>query len=391
MTVFNQNVANGISETQSVYVSKIGDDTRSGLNPNLACLTIGAAITAASGLTPAADNIVTVKVLDAGTYTEDVSVPQYVVLAADEATIVGEITVAEDSTTRVKRIEPAAGDAVTKSAGTGRAHVVVHDAIVLTAASNGIVCNAGDIGIDIKQIILEDGTAVGGTSTSNIGGRVDYIEISGSGLALGGTASGCDINVDVVAIEGPVSGIGIVAESGVIVNARIGHINCLTAIDSQAGGEVYVECTRIDGVRVNGGGVLTVCTVQSGVPLYECTLTHASFTAALQSEAVACPNFPEDVYVLGGNCVLGTEFSGGGTTACDAELGDAGDPDGLMTSTDVFTGAGTGVKSNDGVEVGVHTEAAFSPTLTLTVDGAHTVADLDAGSITVQIPYIQQG
>ena len=118
------------------------------------------------------------------------------------------------------------------------------------------------------------------------------------------------------------------------------------------------------------------------------TLTHADFTAAAQNETVALTGFPAGVDVTSGRITLNTEMSGGGVSSCVAEVGDAADIKGLMEGTDVFTGAGTGHKEMDGTEAGRHTEAAFTPTLTLTVDAGHNVAGLTAGSIDVIITWM---
>ena len=80
--------------------------------------------------------------------------------------------------------------------------------------------------------------------------------------------------------------------------------------------------------------------------------------------------FPNDAFPV--NCVRGTPLlyvetpgSGGAITALTAALGDAGDPNGLMTSQDVFTGVSGGVIDTTGAEFEDAPEAAFVPQLTL--------------------------
>lgn len=126
------------------------------------------------------------------------------------------------------------------------------------------------------------------------------------------------------------------------------------------------------------------------VKRYTHTFTHADFTAAAQAEFVALPTFPTNAVILGGFIDLKTDFSGGGTASADAELGDAGDPNELADSVNVFTGAGAGLKPGVPTALtGLGFQPAYAPGVTMTVDVAKTVADLDAGEMIVQVFYIQ--
>lgn len=60
-------------------------------------------------------------------------------------------------------------------------------------------------------------------------------------------------------------------------------------------------------------------------------------------------------------------FAGGANTACTLEFGDAGDPNGLHTAVDVWTGSATGYRANTtaAAEYAPRFEAAFIPSLTL--------------------------
>ena len=53
-----------LSESNIIYVGKHGNDSNTGLNMESAKLTFAAAITAASALTPVADNVVSITCLD---------------------------------------------------------------------------------------------------------------------------------------------------------------------------------------------------------------------------------------------------------------------------------------------------------------------------------------
>ena len=103
--------------------------------------------------------------------------------------------------------------------------------------------------------------------------------------------------------------------------------------------------------------------------------------------------FPANVDLrAGAKLKLLEECSGTGILSLDAELGgtfDTGaDPNGLVTSSDVFTGSGLGYRNTPAAaEYDDQYEAAFEPSLTLTSTGANLdVADL-TGAIQVLIPW----
>lgn len=74
--------------------------------------------------------------------------------------------------------------------------------------------------------------------------------------------------------------------------------------------------------------------------------------------------FPNNVWVHGAYMRKITDFSGGAIATCTAEGGDAGDTDGLMTATNIFTGAGAGiVQTPAAAEYARRFEAAFVPVI----------------------------
>jgi hypothetical protein len=73
------------TEVRTLYVGKHGDNGNAGTNKDVAKLTIGSAITAASLLTPSASAPVVIRILDAGTYNESIVLPAYVSLDGENA------------------------------------------------------------------------------------------------------------------------------------------------------------------------------------------------------------------------------------------------------------------------------------------------------------------
>ena len=100
--------------------------------------------------------------------------------------------------------------------------------------------------------------------------------------------------------------------------------------------------------------------------------------------------FPANVLRLPGTFVrIDTGIGGGTITDADIEVGDAGDPNGLLTVTPAFEGTDEGLFStpaaaeNDDGRV----ETAFAPTLRILTTGDET-DDIDAMDVTVFIPFM---
>lgn len=96
--------------------------------------------------------------------------------------------------------------------------------------------------------------------------------------------------------------------------------------------------------------------------------------------------FPENVDIDGAYIVRETDFEGTSITDVDIELGDTGDPNGLLTSTAVEAGEGTKAATTGAAEFARHYEAAFLPTLRIVTTGAN-VSALSAGSLLICIRF----
>lgn len=96
--------------------------------------------------------------------------------------------------------------------------------------------------------------------------------------------------------------------------------------------------------------------------------------------------FPANVTIMRGASVR-VRVNTAGLTTCTIQLGDAGDPNGLVTASNLHTGtADRRIITPAAAEYEEHFEAAFEPTITLT----STVDDLDAataGQFDVRIPF----
>lgn len=130
--------------------------------------------------------------------------------------------------------------------------------------------------------------------------------------------------------------------------------------------------------------------------VWELLITIGDFTGAAATSqeldlAVVYPDFPfpEDVWLEpGAHIVPVTAFSGGAVSASTLELGDTGDPNGLVTASNVFTGVTTGVSvaTPAAAEYALRFEAGYLPVATIRTT-TDNVSALTAGRALVRIPF----
>lgn len=122
-------------------------------------------------------------------------------------------------------------------------------------------------------------------------------------------------------------------------------------------------------------------------------VTFRDLFAAATSASVTWTDFPTDVWIIGDpvgtHAYLSQVFAGGSISAYVFTFGDAGVSNGLITSTNIFTGASLGIKRTTGAgEFATHHEPAFVPQLTGTSTTANTNA-ATSGVLDIRIPYIR--
>jgi hypothetical protein len=241
------------------YVGMHGDDADAGFHINEAKLTFGAAITAAAAETPDTNNQIVIVCFDACEYNEDLSIPEWIHVAAPNAKLTGTITLANNSSAKFREQTISSGTAVTKSATNGFASVEI-DIMTLTSMADG-VSNTGmgsTLKFANKKLEVEDGTAISSTNGS-ISAVLCDIEITGTGTAVN-IATGATINLRASQITG--SGTAL-AVSGTL-NGHINKISATTAYNITAAGTNNLFIGEISGTETTAGtsnrlaaGVLT--------------------------------------------------------------------------------------------------------------------------------------
>lgn len=117
----------------------------------------------------------------------------------------------------------------------------------------------------------------------------------------------------------------------------------------------------------------------------------SGITSAALARAGQAGDFPSNVWcnIIPPTLRVITPFAGGSVSACTIEFGDAGDPNGYLVASDVFTGiaSGTLYTQTSAAQEGIRPETAFAPTLTIRTTTAN-VSALTAGEAEVVIYYV---
>lgn len=248
--------------TQVVYVATYGNDSNTGLNVARPKLTIGAAITAASALSPSASNRVVVYILDAGTYAESITCIGNVDVYGPSAKIDGTVTLVDDVTVTLREIAPSSGSnlrLLRKTAGnsTSYAHIDLIDGRNCTnsaclfnqAAGSIIFLRAGKVWVGADSIGIGDLAAGFGHVHFNI---ADLYLAGNNAIGIAANTNNASIigYIDHILETGsPTGTTGISVGSSGEVYATISQIIADTAYTITAGGVLGLVCPNVRGLR----------------------------------------------------------------------------------------------------------------------------------------------
>jgi hypothetical protein len=168
--------------------------------------------------------------------------------------------------------------------------------------------------------------------------------------------------------------------------------------DSDDEAWLFAEGNGEFAVQVDGpGGSTTVEKIFQPFQMQEQTFTtltmpfsESDFTAGAITEAINIIGATGAALPFAAFLNVESEFEGGGTASATLMVGDAADPDGIMEPIDVWTGSGGGFISSGitGADTMVPKDP-WVPQILLTVDGAHVVSDLTAGTATVTLVFME--
>lgn len=209
-----------VNQNQIYYVGKHGNDANSGLNIENAKLTFGAAITAATALTPSATNRFVIECFDDGIYTESITTPPFVDVDAPNATLTGNLTVDDNCNIKFFQINAATGTtAITKPAGSAYSNVEI-EIINLAGTANGCTLSTGFLNLTWKQLYVVDGFGIGDISVG-----LGHIHVKGGDIYISGT------------------GIGLIRAN---TGTTVGHVDHILNIGAGTGSAIIVFDGKID-------------------------------------------------------------------------------------------------------------------------------------------------
>jgi len=275
--VATKNYVDGIfdaDEVRTLYVGKHGNDGYDGQNISEALLTIGAAITAASALTPTAAAPVVIRIQDAGVYTETITIPQYVHVYAPNAKITdstasgigtGTVLIAGDSSATFREIEQTSATILsaavfrTNTAGTGSVYA---EKINLSNQTIGIFNGSVTGGVliaEVTQVYVDTGWGVGDASSAQGHTHINIEDIyiegnSGTGISRFGAGSTVGRVDHILEMGSPTTTLGLFCNAGSL-DMTIDTIDMDTAWNIAAGGTLRLFSNHVAGTRTNTGTV----------------------------------------------------------------------------------------------------------------------------------------
>jgi len=267
-------------QTNTIYVSKAGNDSNDGLDIENAKLTIGSALTAASGLTPTTSNRVTIYIMDGGIYSEAPSLPDYVSLVGPGATVSGgSLTLGLESTVRLNRFIGTGTGVVCDSAGEHWVHI---DTIEVTGGgtTSGVRgTGAGTVvHLNVGKIEVSGGTAIynNNSNSATFYGFVGVIEITGAGWGLFANSNArFDLHIGRM-FDGGTSTMGIdLSGSSITADLYIGEFNTQNTYQVDSGSTLNLFAGSLTGTAGTVGGTVNLTLAGAG-PLTQTNAVYVS-------------------------------------------------------------------------------------------------------------------
>lgn len=240
-----------VPRLKTFFVGKHGNDGYAGTSPEKPFLTIAAAIAAAIVAVPGVGNPLAISVVDSGIYVESFTIPSYVQLSAQMASVIGNMILNDSCEVFLRWAQATSGTLFTKSSGTGDAAVFINS-LVLTGIANGFACSAGNILVITNEIIVSNGYGVGSTGTTagiDIKCNRIYVSGTGAGIAIGNTGL---IVATIEQINAP-SGTGINVNGTGTIIATVAYLTGSIAY-SVTTGTLYLNNNYISGTQTTASG-----------------------------------------------------------------------------------------------------------------------------------------
>ena len=184
-----------IPQENILYVGKHGSNSNDGTSVGNAVLTIAYAISLAEADTPGPANGYVIQVVDGGVYAESFTIPSYVTVQALGATIQGNVVCEGYGGLICLVLQAFSGNAFEKKNDNDTGLFRAVNVICSGATVNGIVNSQGELLIDIDALEVVNGNGISNTSSANLAGTVNKLNIDGTGKGIVCNGSGSETSL----------------------------------------------------------------------------------------------------------------------------------------------------------------------------------------------------
>jgi len=239
-----------------LYVGQGGSDVRDGKSAPQRFLTIAAAIAAAVAATPGPANKFRIVIVDAGVYTENLTIPAWVMVDGPQATVNGNHTLAGNCGIRIHRNDISSGIGFHLLPPPFDPGFVEVDYMVLSGTAIGFQTTGFLLHVKVHSITHSGtGSCVGGASTGKINliaNEINHFGAGGFGVGatgLGGAVRGtinallAAAGADAIRISGP-GPLG-----GGFLNVRNLDATGFNAYNIGLGDTLWIQVGRLSGTR----------------------------------------------------------------------------------------------------------------------------------------------
>ena len=257
----------GNNRDKVIYVGKHGNNANSGLTMDQAKLTLSGADTAVAAQSPSAANIWTIRVLDAGVYSGDLDMTDYVNLYAPDATFNTTLSPGINSSVVVNKVVVSSGIAMVL-AGAGDFWIKANH-IENTSNGNAFsISSTGRTDLTIGTIKVGKGRGVN-VSSASLGTNVNISKITvtgtGAGLVYNVTTANHTGFIGEIKCDGAGTAISL-SNSGMHVSLHVGLIDCATtwAVGLSSTLDMFVGSVTGSPGTVLGGANIVEADLASG-------------------------------------------------------------------------------------------------------------------------------
>jgi hypothetical protein len=239
-----------LAEECIYYVGTHGDDTNTGFHIIEAKLTFGGALAAAIAETPSVSNQITIICFDNCSYTENNTIPSWIHVHAQSASLIGTISIADQSSVHFASQTVSAGNIGITSSGTS---IVTINKMNLSGNADGVLNTGTNLTFRSDIISVDSGVAFTNNSAGSSNVDIKTINTLATSVAiseLAGTINGT---------IGQILGAGLAFNVIGTINVNASNINTPLAYNIAATGVLNLYTGSINGTQVIAlGGIANV-------------------------------------------------------------------------------------------------------------------------------------